>query len=211
MLVFYSIFSLFSSLSLLSAIFVVISRSPIFSVLFLIFCFCNVSALLFLLNMEFFSITFIIVYVGAIAVLFLFVLMMLNIKISELKNNDLMLVPVALVLFAAFILEMSLLLHSSFAPIVFPFSQSLFLADFTTVNFALLDSSLFVLKEKNIALIGQVLFTNYAVYFIVVGFVLLLAMVAAITLTLHKTFVPKAQNPYYQVLRNFDTCLAFYS
>ena len=82
-----SVFHIFSSLALISGTMVISSRNPIYSVLFLILTFFNLSCLLFILNIEFLPILFLIVYVGAIAVLFLFVLIMLNIKLSELKEG----------------------------------------------------------------------------------------------------------------------------
>lgn len=79
----YIIFSLFSSFALISAIMVISLSNAVHSILFLIFLFCNVIGLLLLLGAEFLSLIFLVVYVGAIAVLFLFVIMMLNVKISN--------------------------------------------------------------------------------------------------------------------------------
>ena len=87
MLISLGLFYIISSFSILSSFFVIISKNPIFSVLFLILSFTNVSCLFFLFNFEFLPISFLIVYVGAIAVLFLFVLMMLNIKLAELQES----------------------------------------------------------------------------------------------------------------------------
>lgn len=78
---------LFSSLAVLSASMVIISKNPIHSVIFLILAFCNATGLLLLLQIDFIAMMFLIIYVGAIAVLFLFVVMMLNIKINELSEN----------------------------------------------------------------------------------------------------------------------------
>ena len=92
----YNLFVLISSFGLASSIFVVWTKNPIFSVLFLIFSFVNVSCLLFLFDFEFLPIAFLVVYVGAVAVLFLFVIMMLNIKLAELVNSYYHIVPVGL-------------------------------------------------------------------------------------------------------------------
>ena len=78
--------SYFTLLLLLSSIFVLISKNPVHSVLFLILCFCNAAGILFIFNAEFLGLIFIIVYVGAIAILFLFVVMMLNVKIYSVDN-----------------------------------------------------------------------------------------------------------------------------
>ncbi len=77
----------FALLALLSAIMVIASKNPIHSVVFLILVFCNATGLLLLLKLEFIAIMFLIIYVGAIAVLFLFVVMMLNIKLNQLNEN----------------------------------------------------------------------------------------------------------------------------
>ena len=78
--------SFLTFLLLFSSVFVLISENPVHSVLFLILTFCNAAAILLLLNVEFLGLIFIIVYVGAIAVLFLFVVMMLNVKIYSSKS-----------------------------------------------------------------------------------------------------------------------------
>lgn len=78
---------LFASIALISAIMVIGAQNPIHSVIFLILVFCNSTGLLILLKIEFIALMFLIIYVGAIAVLFLFVVMMLNIKLSELSQN----------------------------------------------------------------------------------------------------------------------------
>ena len=81
------LFDLFASIALISAAMVIVSRNPIHSVIFLILVFCNAAGLLLLLKIEFIAMMFLIIYVGAIAVLFLFVVMMLNIKINELSDS----------------------------------------------------------------------------------------------------------------------------
>ena len=77
----------FASIALISATMVIVSKNPIHSVVSLILVFCNATGLLILLKMEFIAMMFLIIYVGAIAVLFLFVVMMLNIKVNELNEN----------------------------------------------------------------------------------------------------------------------------
>ena len=88
------LFYLFGAVTLLSAIMVISARNPVHSVLFLILSFCSSSGLLILLEAEFMAMIFIVVYVGAIAVLFLFVVMMLNIKISEVVEEVYQYLPV---------------------------------------------------------------------------------------------------------------------
>jgi NADH-quinone oxidoreductase subunit J len=81
------LFNLFATIALISATMVIASKNPIHSVVFLILVFCNATGLLLLLKLEYLAMMFLIIYVGAIAVLFLFVVMMLNIKINELNEN----------------------------------------------------------------------------------------------------------------------------
>jgi NADH:ubiquinone oxidoreductase subunit 6 (subunit J) len=161
MSLFFSFFCLFSSLALLSAVLVVASKNPVYSVLFLILSFCNVSALLFLLNLEFLPITFLVVYVGAIAVLFLFVLMMLNIKITEMKAENVHFLPVATLLAIVFILEIFVLMRLEFLPLTFSFVHAPFVSDFANYNISFLESSLFYLNESNMRSLGQILFVEY--------------------------------------------------
>jgi NADH-quinone oxidoreductase subunit J len=114
MLISFSLFYLFSSFAILSSLFVIFTKNPVFSILFLISTFVNVSCLLFLFNFEFLPIAFLIIYVGAIAVLFLFVLMMLNIKLAELQGNFSTLLPVAGILGLIFLLEFLFLFRVEF-------------------------------------------------------------------------------------------------
>jgi len=211
MSLFFAFFCLFSSLALLSAILVITSKNPVYSVLFLILSFCNVSALLFLLNLEFLPITFLVVYVGAIAVLFLFVLMMLNIKLTELKADNIHFAPIACLLGVVFVLELFVMIRLEFLPLTFSFNHSLFLSDFSNTSLTLIDFPLYHLSESNMRSLGQVLFVEYWLQFIVVGYILLFAMVGAIVLTLQKTFLSKSQNVYFQILRNFNSCVSFYA
>jgi len=211
MTLFFVFFSLFSSLALLSSILVVLSKNPIFSVLFLVLSFCNVSALFFLLGLEFLPITFMVVYVGAIAVLFLFVLMMLNIKLSELKAQDASFLPVTLLLSFVFISEIFIMVRLEFLPVNFSFCQTDFILDFYSSNISFINSSLFYTSENNMQSIGHILFVDYWFQFVTVGYILFFAMVAVIVLTLQKTFISKSQNVYSQVLRDFNSCVLLYS
>lgn len=211
MSVFYLFFCLFSSLALLSSVLVIVSKNPVYSVLFLILTFCNVSALLFLLNLEFLPITFLIVYVGAIAVLFLFVIMMLNIKLSELSTQKIHFLPIVSLLIGIFAFEIFLLMRLEFLPLTFSFAHASLLSDFSNQNVNFLSSSFFYSNEHNMRLIGQILFVEYSLQFVVVGYILLFAMLGAIVLTLQKTFLSKSQAVYFQVLRDFNACVSFYS
>jgi NADH-quinone oxidoreductase subunit J len=211
MTLFFTFFCIFSSLALLSGVLVIISKNPVFSVLFLITAFFNVSALLFLINLEFLPVTFLVVYVGAIAVLFLFVLMMLNINLTELKANTAHFIPVIVILSLTFIAQLSILTRLEFVPLSFSFVNSLLLSDFANFNVIFNDLSYLYSSDDNMRLIGQILFVDFSVHFIVVAYILLLAMVGAICLTIQKKFLSKSQNVYFQVIRNHNKSLFFYS
>jgi len=114
---------IFSCFAIVSACCVVFSKNPVYSVLFLILAFLNVSALLFLLQLEFLPVVFLMVYVGAVAVLLLFVIMMLNIKLADLKSRDVHYVPVAIMFFLLFSLELILLVRTDFTPFIFASSN----------------------------------------------------------------------------------------
>ena len=112
------LFSLFSSLALLSGVLVIRSKNPVHSVLFLILAFCSVSGLLLMLGLDFFAMVFLVVYVGAIAVLFLFVVMMLNIKTAEVSENVLRYLPIGGLIGLLFILEVLLIVDSDLVPLL---------------------------------------------------------------------------------------------
>ena len=208
MFVKYNLFIIFSAFCLTSSIFVIWTKNPIFSVLFLIFSFFNVSALLFLFNFEFLPIAFLVFYVGAVAVLFLFVLMMLNIKLAELLENYYNIVPVGLIFGFIFIYQLLFLLRFEFELFDNLDKYSVFfLSDFS--NISTIKTNFYNLNYAftNIKLLGFALFSNYLYHFLISGLVLLLAMIAAIVLTLQKNFVNKTQNVYKQILKDYNNAI----
>jgi hypothetical protein len=110
------LFYFFSSLALASAILVIRARNPVHSVLFLILVFCNAAGLLILQNLDFFAMIFLVVYVGAIAVLFLFVVMMLHIKVAEIHENVLRYLPVGGFIGLIFVFEVLLVVENDLIP-----------------------------------------------------------------------------------------------
>jgi len=179
--------NLFSGLAIISAICTIKVNNPVHSVLFLIFTFMNVSGLLICHSLDFFALTFIVVYVGAIAVLFLFVVMMLNLTIAR-----------------------------KFTPVYLPISLLLFFGIFSQVSFAgnepmigfeqakYVDWQVFLVPVSNIEAIGQVLYTVYAPHFILASLVLLVAMIGAIVLTMLKSHTIRRQSVYEQNNRLFS-------
>jgi NADH-quinone oxidoreductase subunit J len=203
------LFYLFSSFAILSSLFVIFTKNPVFSILFLIFTFVNVSCLLFLFNFEFLPIAFLVIYVGAIAVLFLFVLMMLNIKLAELQENYSTLLPLACIFGVVFIIEFLFLFRVEFVFLNnINVTATAFLSD-------ILNTSTFKMTllgvHSNLKTIATAIFTDYLFCFIIAGYVLLLAMVAAIILTIQKAFVSKTQNIYTQLMADYQKSIVNYS
>ena len=162
------LFYFFSFLIVCSSFSVVFSNNPVHSVLFLIFTFFNSAIIFLLMNAEFLAMTLVIVYVGAIAVLFLFVVMMLNISESVLKEGFLKYFPFGLILIVIFISELFLVFNSD--TIVMPDNIKINISEMTNLGF------------DNTKLLGLYLYTDYFIIFQISGFLLLLAMIGAIVL-----------------------------
>ena len=199
------LFYFFSSFLLLSALFVIFSQNPIFSVLFLILAFFNASGLLFIINIEFLPIAFIVIYVGAVAVLFLFVLMMLNIKLAELLETNSNFYPIAFLFLILFVIELFFLMLFEFESIeLFQRNSLFFLSDFLNMQVTNLNFTNFFELRNNLTSISHALYVKFFFEFLISGLVLLLAMIGTIVLTLQKRFINKTQNIYYQVLRDYN-------
>ena len=204
------LFYIFAGLGIISSLMVVVSKNPVFSVLFLILSFFNLSVLLFLLGLEFLPITFLIVYVGAIAVLFLFVLIMLNIKISELREGTRHYLPISIFLGFVFFFELFTIFYFEFTPLGLSGASVGFLQGFFELLNSSFEFSVWCFKGSNIFILGELFFTSYAYLFILLGFVLLLAMMGTIVLTLQKRFTTRSQQIYKQVLRKSHASIIKY-
>jgi NADH-quinone oxidoreductase subunit J len=180
---FFYIFALFA---IGAAIGVVRARNPVHAVLSLILVFLNAAGLFLLLNAEFIALSLIIVYVGAVAVLFLFIVMMLDIKIEAMLRSKNTLFMYVLLL---------LVLAADFCIILKPSEYDL-MANHSMVNRYIANG------VSNTNAIGRVLYTDFIYPFQVGGLVLLVAMVSAIVLTLRDRPGVKKQNPYEQSARN---------
>jgi NADH-quinone oxidoreductase subunit J len=178
-------FYLFSVITVASALMVIAARNPVHSVLFLILAFVNSAGLFMLAGAEFLALILIVVYVGAVAVLFLFVTMMLDVDFASLRSGMLQYAPVGVVVGVILLLEL-LLVGGSF---VLPTGIE---ASGTVPMDAALD---------NTRQIGQLLYTRYVFLFQGAAAILLVAMIGAIVLTLrHKTNV-KRQDVFRQTGR----------
>ena len=113
-----NLFYMFSFFAILSGIMVIRAKNPVYSVLFLILVFCNAAGLLILIDLDFFAMVFLVVYVGAIAVLFLFVVMMLNIRLTEINENILRYLPIGGLIGFIFLIEVLLIMDQDMIPIL---------------------------------------------------------------------------------------------
>ena len=198
------LFYLFAILALLSAFCTVTSKNPIHSVLFLVFVFFNSAGFLILLGVEFLAMLFLIVYVGAVAVLFLFVMMMLNVKISESTNAIYRYLPIGLFLSIIFLFEIFLIIEgdlNSIDSVNFTQNEYNILQNEFLVNTSWVDN---VISSTNVDVIGSVLFTYYSYFFIMASVILLVAMIGAIALTLHRRSDVRRQDIYKQLQRDFE-------
>jgi NADH-quinone oxidoreductase subunit J len=161
-------FYVFAAILLISAAMVVSARNPVHSVLFLILAFFNAAALFLLAGAEFLAMVLVIVYVGAVAVLFLFVVMMLDINFAELRSGFQRFLPVGVTIGVVLLVELAVVLGGwKIAP------------DALALRFAPND-----IAQHNTVQIGRLLYTDYVLLFQAAGLVLLVAMIGAIVLTL---------------------------
>ncbi len=164
-------FYVFGFVVMASAAMVVVSRNPVYSVLFLILAFFNSAALFVLIGAEFIAMILVIVYVGAVAVLFLFVVMMLDINLAELREGFMKYLPVGALIGLVLFLEI----------VIFGFG----LPKGTSPTMAALShAGAHVGAVSNTRALGRVLYTQYFYLFQIAGVVLLVAMIGAIVLTL---------------------------
>ena len=180
------IFYFFSSIIVLAALLVVMSRNPVHSVLWLILTFFGSSGLFILLGAEFLALILMIVYVGAVAVLFMFVVMMLNINFSELRSGFTRYLPVGLLIGLVLFVELNLV-FSDWIP------GNSFKPKIQSIN----DTDI-----ENTKQLGLVLYTDFILYFQLAGIILLIAMIGAIVLTHQKKRSIKRQDILTQIYRD---------
>src|SRR6266536_3288975 len=169
-------FYLFAGVCVASAVMVIVSRNPVHSVLYLILAFVNASGLFVLMGAEFLAMILVVVYVGAVAVLFLFVVMMLDVDFVQLRQGFLNYLPVGALIGIVLLAELLVVLSGwYFAPSA------------ATAHVAPATAGV-----SNTAALGQILYTRYILLFQAAGMVLLVAMIGAIVLTLrHKAGVKR--------------------
>lgn len=170
------LFYIFSTGILISSLSTILTSNPVFSIFFLVLTFVNASGLLLLVEIEFFAMLFLIVYVGAIAVLFLFVIMILDLKIvsSNKKENPFKIVPIGFFIGFLFLFEIIYIFGFDFQAVN---SHALF------KNFYFIDWVFYIDYNNSLNLFGQTLYTYFVYYFLTVGIILLLAIISTIGLT----------------------------
>jgi NADH-quinone oxidoreductase subunit J len=177
-------FFLFSAVLLFSAFRVITARNPVHAVLFLMLAFSQASAVWLLLKAEFLAVTLVLVYLGAVMVLFLFVVMMLDIRIDRLRQGFWRHFPLAATLGAIVVLEMAAVLLSGFR---------------VTDEPAVAQAVGQVVEDSNAKKLGLVLYTEYVYPVQIAACILLVAMIAAIALTLRQRKDTKTVDPSVQV------------
>ena len=190
MLIIEYIICFFALGALFTAIQVITKKNPVHSVFFLVCTFANTSALLLLLGVEFLAIIFWIVYVGAIAILFIFVIKLINIKLVEFLDNSTRYFPIGLIIGVALFLEISVYLTDDLSPNMHNITE------YIPTNITQ------ILSFTNIEQLGKLLYTDLALALIIAGLILLLALIAAILLTLGHEEEIKRQDIFNQVARS---------
>ena len=179
-------FYLFAATCIASAIMVVTARNPVHR-FFLIIAFVNASGLFILLGAEFLAMILIVVYVGAVAVLFLFVVMMLDVDFAELRQGFLNYLPVGFLVGAILLAELLFIVG---AWVIAPGAPKTIVAPIPASS-----------AISNTQALGLVLYTRYVYFFEAAGVILLVAMIGAIVMTLHHRPDVKRQNIGAQVAR----------
>ena len=187
------LFYIFSVALIFSAVMVIISQHSVFSLLFLVSCFIFSSFLLFLLECEFLALLFIVVYVGAIAILFLFAIMMLESKQINLSRNAIKYFPVGIVFSVGLLIPILNTINNTFEDTSFIFSSFYFN---NYVNwYDLIDST------NDVNVYGQILYSYFVLQFLVAGLILLLVLIGVVYLTNSFEKHTKQQSKFRQLSR----------
>lgn len=175
------VFYFLSAILLFASLRVITSRNPVHAALFLVLAFFTASGVWVLLQAEFLAISLVLVYVGAVMVLFLFVVMLLDINLDRLREGFWSYLPLGLVIALVMVLEMGLILGGTYFDVLETNVQQ------TTAG------------ESNVQAIGRLIFTDYVYPFELASVILLVAIVAAVALTLRGKRKTKSVSPAQQV------------
>lgn len=183
-------FYLFAAITIASGLMVITARNPVHAVLFLILAFFNAAGLFVLMGAEFLAMLLVVVYVGAVAVLFLFVVMMLDIDYANMREGFQRHLPLGLIVGGILLLELLVI----------------FAGPGTTIGVADVD-----LTRSNTQQLGDVIYTDYLFLFQLAGMILLVAMIGAITLTMRHREGVKRQSIALQNARTREETVALVS
>lgn len=198
----YNFLTVMSLLSILFGVFVIISKNPILSVLFLIGLFIAIASYLMTLGINFIGLSYLLVYVGAVSILFLFILMLINIRVSEIATNNTNSIPLAILVGTFFNISMSkLFIYKSSMGININNILNTDIYSIThDINYILNNISILYRSELyfvtsylwdgrlaetfHITSIGNIIYTNYPIWLLLTSIILLLAMVGSIIITI---------------------------
>jgi NADH-quinone oxidoreductase subunit J len=203
------LFFTFAGLALFASLFVVFSANPVHSVLSLILVFSTTSMLLLLLRVDFLSLLLVVVYVGAIAVLFLFVVMMLNVKLVQLSESTVRWLPLGLLVALALTTEVFYVFGAAIGDHSL---ESHFVGVGGQDHYAYFDLHWLnqLLGLEFLSFLGSVLYSYFFYSFVVSSFVLLVALIGAIVLTVGSRRLSRRQHIYKQVSRDVFSTIRFY-
>lgn len=181
--------------SLLSGVFIIITKNPIVSVLYLILLFSSIACYLIFIGIKFIGISYLLVYVGAVSILFLFILMLINIRVSELISDTNNNIPLAVLAVLAFFIPFSNILpdnktngnvmqQTNFNILdILGFKQEKQVSYVSSNNW---DGNL--VEISDIMSIGNIMYTSYSIWLIITSIILLLAMVGSIVITIKQKY-----------------------
>lgn len=188
------LFYVFAAVLTMSALAVIGARNPIYSVFYLILAFFNAAGLFVLIGAEYIAMTLVIVYVGAVAVLFLFVVMMLNVDLEKIRAGFIRYLPLGLLVAVVLFAELGALIYISFDKPMEIAPATLIMPKADEID--------------NATAIGQLMYTHFALLFQVSGLILLVAMIGAIVLTLRQREGVRKQRILKQVSRKREDAVA---
>lgn len=166
------LFYFFSGILVISSIMVVVSRHSVFSLLFLVSSFLCSLFLLFLLECEFLGLILIVIYVGAIAVLFLFAVMMLDVKLQDLSKNSFRYFPIWILFGFSFLTPLIMVIYNKFIFNTIIVDDNIYINWYDLIN-----------ATNDIDVYGQVLYSYFVLQFLIVGLILLVVLIGVVYLT----------------------------
>lgn len=184
--------NLLSLISILLTISVIISKNPVVSVLFLIGLFFSVACYLILIGINFIGLSYLLVYVGAVSILFLFILMLINVRVSDLMTNNANSIPLVLIMAILFIYPIQQILPTDFAFFANWTYNTWGINEYMDYHLLNNNTNLYVTSETwdgyltemtHITSIGNIMYTNYSMWLIITSIILLLAMIGSIVIT----------------------------